>query len=260
VKTLRRIIFTLALLTIAVCGGLLVTNFDPTNPTHRRYSSELVLSTGEAPSDRIGADGERVLGKDLRIIHNEAMIPVSVFCNPRYENTDPPTKNTECVYFSDTIENYRIPDFLTDGYIAESKNSAKLAISYERDYKQIQAFATASAELNRPFYIYVRHNTIVDPEFDALFENIDGGIVYYFATDDYVNPTDLHLLLGIIGGLSIIVIWIGISKIVTFIMPTPKSSVVVPEHKASRKARKAVDDYNDFMRNAGDSARKTLDD
>jgi len=260
VKTLKRAVFTLAILIIIACAGLLITNFDPTNPTNRRYSSEVVLSTGEAPSDEIGWDGERVLSKDLRLTKNDENIPVQAFCNTRFKDSEqPPAKNTECVYYSDTIENYRVPDFYTNNYIAESKNSATLTITQERNYKQIQAFAVASADLKRPLYIYVRHDTRVDSEYYELFDNIDGGIVHYFQTTGYTDQTDFHLLLGIIGGLSIIVIWTGISGIVTFLTPTPKSSVAVPEHKSSRKARQKFDDYDKFMRDAGDNARRTLD-
>lgn len=259
--TLRRIVFSIALAIVVVCAGLLITNFDPNNPTHRRYSSEVVLSTGEAPSDTIGWDGERVLSKDLNHPKNDENIPVLAFCNSRFEESgQPPAKHVECIYFSDAIENYRVPDFYSDDYIAESKNSATLMIGQERNYKQIQAFAIASADLGRPLYIFVRHNTRVDAQYYDLFDNIEGGIIHYFQTTGYTDQTDFYLLLGIIGGLSVIIIWVGISRIVTYFMPTPKSSVVVPEHKASRKARKSFDDYDDFMSNAGDSARRTLDD
>lgn len=260
-KTLRRLVFAIATLVIIVCAGLLITNFDPTNPTHRRYSSETVLSTGDAPSDDIGRDGERVLSKDLGVPRNDADIPVLVVCNTRFKDAPPPAKNTECFFYSDDIENYRVPDFLTDDYIAESKNAEKLLVTQDRDYKQIKAFAVASAGLNRPLYIYVRHNTKVDAEFYELFAGIDGGVIHYFMTKEHVDPIDFYLLLGIVASLSVIILWIVISNIVSFLMPftPPQSSVAIKPHKTSRKAKQSVDEYDKFMRNAGDNARKTLD-
>ncbi len=263
-KKLRSLIFLIATLVIIVCVGLLVTNFDPNNPTQRRYSSERVLSTGEAPSDEIGRSGEDVLEKDLKFTRNDADIPVMVVCNSRYEGTVPPAKNTQCFYFSDAIDNYRVPDFVSDNLIAESKNVRDLLITQERNYQQIQAFALTAKDLNRPLYIYVRHDTRVDPEYHALFHDIDGGIVYYFRTNNHIlDQTDVILLLVIISSLFVMVGWMFITKLMLFIMqrrPKPKSPVAISEHKTSRKARQSVNDYNQFMLDAKDNARRTLDD
>lgn len=60
-----------------------------------------------------------------------------------------------------------------------------------------------------------------------------------------------------------VILWEMVAKFFTFALPIihkPKSSVVVYEHRTSRKARHAVDDYEQFMRSAGDNARNTLDD
>ena len=264
-RNLRRALFVIALLVIVGCATLLITNYDPSNPTHRRYSSRNVKSTGEAPSDEIGRDGEDVLEADLGLTRNDAIIPVQVFCNIKYKDAPPPAKNTECIYFSNTIENYRVPDFLSDDIVAESKNSERLLVTQERNFKQIQAFAEASIALKRPLWIYVRHNTLVDDEYHQLAESTGGRVVKYFVTTNYVNPLDYQLMQIITGALVIIIVLLG-TKVVEgyfrFALPNPykpRSSVGIPQHKASRTAQNSFNDYEQFMRNAGDHARNLLD-
>ncbi len=257
-KTLKRIVFIGAFAVIAICTGLLITNYDPNNPTNRRYSSEPVITQSD-DLNIIGESGENVLSKDLGMLRNEKSKPRQAFCNPEPQNIP---SDIECIFTSNEIENFRIPDFISESYIAESKNARELSVNQERNYKQIRAFALASKETERPLYIYVRHNTEVGQAYYDLYQEfeIDGRIIHYFQTEQaFVDPVDFNLLMGIVGGLSIIVIWTGISGIVTF-KPKPQSSVVVPEHKSSRRARNAVDDYDNFMRSAGDNARRTLDD
>lgn len=260
-KTFRHTAFVLALLTIIVCLGLLLTSYTPFNPTHRRYSSETVLTMGD--SNDIGDSGENVLSKDLGLPRNDEQIPQLIICNTTPKNLP---KNAKCIFNSDEIENYRQPDFVSDEIIAESKNAKRLLISYERDYQQIQEIAIASKALKRPLWLYVRHNTEVAPEYHAIVESTGGRIVYYFATDGYANLIDLiltRILAGALGMMVIVMLWEMVAGIFAFSLPTmhqPKSSVVVHEHKTSRKARHAVDDYEQFVRSAKDNARNTLDD
>ncbi len=65
-KTVRRLLFPLALAGIILCGVLLL-NFTASNPTHRRYSSQTPLTTGQGTGAKIGQDAERILSKDLGI-------------------------------------------------------------------------------------------------------------------------------------------------------------------------------------------------
>lgn len=263
-KTLRRTVFIIALLVIMVCAGLLITAYDPSNPAHRRYSSEVVLGTGQAPSEKIGADGERVLGKDLALSNNNKRNPRKIVCNTRYENQPPPENNTECVVFSDEIKNYRIPDFVSNDFIAESKNVKDLLVTHERDFQQITEIAIAAKTLNKPFWLYVRQTTKVSPEYYTLLDDIQGGIIHYFqTTEPYVDPIDFNLwqIIAIaLGAMVVVLTWELLAKVFAFFTPTPKSSVAISPHKTSRKAKQSVDDYDRFMRNAHDNARKTLDD
>ena len=259
-KTFRRLIFVLALLVTAVSVALLVTNYDPSNPTNRRYSSEVVKTTGD--SNEIGLSGERVLSKDLGLPRNDLETPRLAVCNTNPKNLP---KDTECIYYSDEIENYRVPDFVSSDIIAESKNAKRLLTSYERDYQQIQEIAMASKALNRPLWLYVRNNTLVDTEYREVVESTGGRIVYYFATDGYVNPIDFNLfriLAGALGVMVVVLLWEMLAGFFAFIQrntPKPKSSVAIPVHKTLRNAQNAVDDYERFVRHAGDNARNTLD-
>lgn len=58
------------------------------------------------------------------------------------------------------------------------------------------------------------------------------------------------------------IMWGMPSKIVTFFSPNPnkKSSVAISPHKSSKKAEHSFYEYDRFMRDAGENARKTLDD
>jgi hypothetical protein len=259
-KTFRRTIFLVALLVVIGSLILLLTNYTPFNPTYRRYSSETVVTTGD--SNDIGLSGETVLSKDLSIPRNDDQNPQLVVCNTTPKQLP---QKAKCIYNSDDIENYRVPDFVTDEIIAESKNAKRLLTSYERDYQQIQEIAIAAKALNRPFWLYVRHNTEVAPEYHTIVESTGGRVVYYFATDGYANFIDLFLTRMLAGGLGMIVIvllWKMVAGYFTFSLPTigqPKSSIVVSEHQTSRKARHSVDDYEQFMRNARNNARDTLD-
>ncbi len=259
-KMFRRTLFILAFLVVVGCLALLLTNYTPFNPTHRRYSSQVVLTEGD--SNDIGLSGETVLSKDLDIPRNDEQNPRLIVCNTTPKNLP---KNTKCIYNSDAIENYRVPDFVSDEIIAESKNAKRLLVTYERDYQQIQEIALASIAINRPLWLYVRHDTEVAPEYHDIVESTGGRIVYYFATNGYASLIDLiltRLLAGGLGTMVIVLLWETVAGFFTFSLHKihqPKSSVVVPEHQSSRKARSSVDNYEQFMRNAGNNARNTLD-
>lgn len=260
-KFLRRILLFSALMVIVGCAILLITAYDPSNPTHRRYSSEVVITTGKDKD--IGDSGEEVLSKDLRMPINDRQSPRQVICNTRFENQPPPESNTECILYSDNIVNHRRPDFISleQGIIADSKNRK---IWNKSDIEQIREFAIAAEEFNLTLWIYVRQNTVVADDYHEVVESTGGRIIYYFQTEQpYIDPIDFYLLAGIVGGLGIILIWATIPGITVFFISTPqspKSSIAISPHKSSRKAKQSFDTYDHFMRNASDNARKTLDD
>lgn len=266
-KRLRRLIFWFAFIIIIVSLVLLM-NMTAPNPTGRRYSSQAPLMTGEGTGNQIGADGERVLGIDLKLPNNNKLNPRKALCATKYK-TIPLPKNVTCIVFSEEIENYRIPDFVGDGFIAESKNARLLDITQPRDFAQIQEFAAGAKELDYTLWIFVRTNTSVATEYDQLAQSTGGGLVFYFRNKSFVDPVNKAALLSLTVSLMVIGLVLSLEIIdgirffrFNFNLPMPKgrSSVAIREHKKSRQARKSFDTYDQFKRDALDNARKTLDD
>lgn len=193
-KQLRRIGIIIALILLIVSLGIRA-NLNVSNPTGLRYSSEYPLRTGEGTSGEIGADGERVLSIDLNVINNNHAGQTQCACNtPNYDQA-PPAQCNMCFGFSENIANFRIPDFVTLGYIAESKNVASLQAFQQngdeiRDYQQIRDVVDVALLLDIPFWVYVRVDTEVATEYFDMVEATGGGIVYYFAYDGYVDRTE----------------------------------------------------------------------
>jgi hypothetical protein len=67
----RRFILLVALI-VFIGSSVLLMNVTAPNPTGRRYSSEMPITTGQGTSTSIGADGGRILAKDLRLPNNNA--------------------------------------------------------------------------------------------------------------------------------------------------------------------------------------------
>ena len=193
-KQFRRAGIFIALILLVVSLGIRA-NLNVLNPTGLRYSSEYPLRTGEGTAQEIGTDGERVLAIDLNVINNNRAGQIQCACNtPNYDQS-PPTQCNICFGFSENIENYRIPDFVTLNYIAESKNVASLQAFRQngeeiRDYQQIRDIVDVALLLDLPFWVYVRVDTEVAPEYLDLVEATGGGIVYYFAYDGYIDPAE----------------------------------------------------------------------
>ena len=189
-KRLRRIVLSFALL-LFVISIILLMNITAPNPTHRRYSSEMPLTKG-SPNE-IGSDGERILSNDLRLPNNNSSGQRQCICGSN-------SASTSCniciaqIPMSMTKTNrntYRIPDFVSNDFIADSKNEQGLLyMGNPHDTEQIRDFVVASLLTNRRLYIYVRMNTIVSPEFVQLVESTGGAVVPYFTVSGYVDPVD----------------------------------------------------------------------
>lgn len=207
-KLLRRLGLLLAI-------GLLVTSFaisaniNVQNPTGRRYSNQHPLRTGDGTAQEIGADGERVLASELGIPNNNQAGQLQCACNEFRYAQAPPNNCNACFGYSTNIDNFRIPDFVAEDYLAESKNVRELLAvqgngETTRDYLQIRDLADVAIILELPLWVYVRVDSDVDSAYADIVNPTGGGIVYYFAYEGYKHPANqLAQTIGIVAIFSI---------------------------------------------------------
>lgn len=251
-KKLRRIAFVLAFAAFIGCVILLL-NFTAPNPTGRRYSSRVILTSGNPQT--VGRDAENVLGLDLRLPNNNDPDQRQCICgNPSYANTG---DCRVCLAISASIDTYRIPDFVAPGFIAEAKNRAGLPYS-GRDADQISDFVIASQALNRPLWLYIRVNTDLDPSYMEMVEATGGGVVRYFATADYADPVDTGARNGVVVSIVILagtIFWSALgSGGVRVASPRPRGPQS-PLDKALKSSERAAS----FGKSATDRLRSKLD-
>jgi len=162
---LRRVLLILSVV-LTVGALLFFLNFTATNPTGRRYSSQMPILQG-SPND-IGASAEIILADDLGVPKNNA--------------------NFDGV----------IPDFITEGYMGESKNCADLPCEYRGQFEKL---LTLAADSGRPLWIYTRVDTRIPADMMAQVAATGGAIIPYFTVPGYVDPLDqwawASLLVGI---------------------------------------------------------------
>jgi|GEM_PF-546954 len=204
---MRPIRFGLLILSLCAFIGcfVLLLNITAPNPTHRRYSSWMPLTTGRKMSNQIGLEGEQVLSDDLGIPRNDLMDERQCFC--RDANVTPLNCKRCAAHYAGLVISRR-PDFVTDRLIVESKN-VKLLDQDRRDpLGQISDYTAVALALGRPLWLYVRVNTDVDEKFYQLAESTGGGVVPYFTVPGYVDPVDANARGGLLasGALSSFVI------------------------------------------------------
>jgi hypothetical protein len=258
IALIRRILI-IPSLAFVIVGLILFSNFTFTNPTWRRYSSE-IIDTNASPNS-IGLQGETILANDLHLsLTNERSTNPACICNIRYEGTTPPSQCYVCVAHSESVANHRIPDIVADGFFAESKNARQLVVSYERDYEQIQEMASVATEINRPLWIYVRTNSYVDHQFNDIARSTGGGVVYYFRDGYYADPIDqIAKILLIVGGSGIVLI-MGLEVWRWLHSQSPDE----PEEGADAidevdNAADVVDETENYMRRIERLSRKEID-
>jgi hypothetical protein len=254
-KRIRRILLTLFQL-IAVASILLLLNVTAPNPTHRRYSSEMPITTGQAGPQEIGASAERILSNDLRLPNNNDADQLQCICSSTSDVRRSYCR--ACLAVVQSVSNYRIPDFVGPDFIAESKNTQGLLYA-GREVDQIRDFVTASLMMRRPLWLYVRTNTDVAPEFAALVNSTGGGIVHYFTVPGYADPIDstarAGLIVAIIGIISLIVLGRRSQRRPVSI-PAPKQPFINdPLGKAVRKTETA----ETFMQRSKQHHRDRID-
>lgn len=254
-RRLRQFLLLVASLVLLVCIVLLL-NFTAPNPTGRRYSSETVDITGS--SYDIGLSGERVLSKDLRLPRNEEIGQQQCICNLLNTQDSRPNQCRSCFASITTTASYRLPDFVSDRFIADSKNEKRLTPS---DPTQITDYALVALELKRPLWLYVRTDTFVRAEYTQLAEATGGGVVYYFTTPGYVDPIDQLAFRGAALSLGVI----GIIQLVPRLPRKRRKQSAQPQapppprDKVGDKLHRKVADMESFAKQGKDRARRTID-
>lgn len=189
-KRIRRTTMFSALISMLI-GLALLANFTAPNPTGRRYSSEMPVTTGQGNSNQIGISAERVLSKDLSVPRNDDPDQLQCLCSSP-SVTPPLNQCRSCMAFAPLTSDggYRRPDFVATGFIAESKNVQNLLYSQADRVDQIGDYVIGSRTLDLPLWLYTRVNTTLSPEFYRMVESTGGGVVSYFTVPGYVDPVD----------------------------------------------------------------------
>jgi hypothetical protein len=251
-KFLRRLLFVISLIIAALCIVVLL-NFTATNPTGRRYSSASPVMTGDAQA--IGLSGEEILARDLRLPRNDAPDQRQCICNNPNVSTGANDCRV-CITSDASISTYRRPDFISDRFIAESKNRQNLLYTHTDQIDQITDYVTAAQLLKRPLWLYTRVDTRLDAEFYRLVEATGGGIVPYFTTAGYVDPVDQAARSGLIVSLVLLAltgIWeIGARQVRTGSAPKAPQD-------ASARSQAKTDAAGDFVKSAKERAQRKID-
>jgi hypothetical protein len=262
-KRLVRLITILSV--ICIIGSIvLLLNFTAPNPTGRRYSSEMPLTTGQASSQSIGISGETILGRDLRLPNNNDSGETQCICG----NSSQPKAGIcrACLAVLPALStSYRKPDFVGNGFIAESKNEQDLLYS-GREVSQINDYVLAAILMKAQLWVFVRVDTDVAPEFTRLVESTGGGIAYYFTVPGYADPTDsaankFLLVSGVFLGLKVGWWWTGrwkmISKMLVWSPKSPRAPRQ-PRDPASRVLHK-TEAAEDFAKRRKDRERQKIE-
>ncbi|MDX2138714.1 MAG: hypothetical protein SF123_11525 [Chloroflexota bacterium] len=186
-RRIRRFVMLILLLAVVASTALLLDVTAP-NPTGRRISSAPVptISSGLS-AQQIGRAAEDVLARDLGVPRNDQSDQRQCFChNARHAGS--PDCNT-CALILASIDTSRRPDFITDRYIVEAKNRQDMLYTHADLAGQLQDYADAARALGRPLWLFVRVDTRLSPEFEQIVAATGGGVVYYFATEGYTDPT-----------------------------------------------------------------------
>jgi hypothetical protein len=186
VKRAVRVVFNIALITF-IASILLLLNITAPNPTHRRYSSQMPLTTGQGNGKAIGDSAEIILSADLRLPNNNAADQRQCLCK-NISSTNGKACNL-CLQVNDLQLDFRVPDFIAPDFMAESKNTQNLLYT-GREYDQISDYALAAKLLNRPLWVYIRVDTTVAPDFYDIVHSTGGNVVPYFTVPGYVDPVD----------------------------------------------------------------------
>lgn len=256
-KSIRWIVFLVAVLALVLCIVLLL-NITASNPTGRRYSSQMPLVTGQGSAEAIGRSGEDILARDLQLPNNNAVDQRQCLCQGA---TSPNPKDCNlCIPVSSLTSTFRIPDFIADSYIAESKNAQNLMYT-GREVDQINDYVLAAKELRRPLWLFIRVDTLVAPEFEQIVESTGGDVVGYFTVPGYSDPIDDVARKGVVASILVIsslslLEWRARHRLAK---PASPQKPVSPDRDPINTARKKVETAEDFARRTKERARSTID-
>lgn len=181
-RHIRRIILVASFISIIICFVLLL-NFTAPNPTGRRYSSQTPMGIS---SNEKGDAGESILSMDLRLPHNGSSDQRRCLCNSSVVGI--PSECRVCLVSMPLTSNqFRIPDFVAPTFIAEAKNARRLN---QDQFEQIKEYSSAALLLGKPLWLFVRMDTYLGEDFNALVMSTGGNVVYYFTAIGYVDPVD----------------------------------------------------------------------
>lgn len=176
-----RYLLLLIALVVLIISVVLLLDFTASNPTGRRFSSgtvDLSLSNQEK-----GRQGEQIVAEDLGIPSNDTGARACLCHTP---NPSPVACNS-CFAQVEQLTQDRRPDFITAKYIVEVKNHQNLLYNSGRDWQEIGDYAIGARELAIPLWVFVRTDTEVAPQLDALVESTGGQVVHYLAVPGYVD-------------------------------------------------------------------------
>ncbi|MCD4684672.1 MAG: hypothetical protein K8S97_01885 [Anaerolineae bacterium] len=249
--TIRRGLLLLIILVLIVCVVLLA-NITASNPTHRRYSSAAPVMGNGASNQEVGWSAEVILAQDLSLANNNDSTQRQCICTPG--STPPLSQCRTCITtLPDLITaTYRIPDFVSSSYLADSKNVAQLSQTQTREFQQIQDYAAAARKLDVPLWIFVRTDTDVDAAYYDMVESTGGGIVRYFTAPDYHDPMDRAARGGLIVSVPLL-IGLGWWEFRTW-RPKPK-----PPGNVLVRSEIAVDQVDTFAKDTKDRIQSKLD-
>ncbi len=195
----RRILLVPAVMVLVICG-LLLMNFTAPHPTGRRYSSaDPVQVAAELNIIQPGMAAEEVLSWDLGVPRNDSDEGErACICNESRQGETPPGRCHLCVAYHPDVS-VAIPDFITDSYIADSKEYRSAILSTD---EQIRNFLLAAELLERPLYIYMPHpdtgNIRVSDRTRELIAATGGGVIPYFVYAGYADPVDRFATIGLV--------------------------------------------------------------
>lgn len=259
---LRRIVFVIMAIgaITVIISGVILLNFTAPNPTGRRYSSETPITTGGGNSQAIGLSGERILAKDLRAERNDLPTELKCFCSTTARNSQPPLNECRvCMAYAMIEATYRRPDFITNTFIAESKNVQQMLYTQADRVAQISDYVLSARTLNLPLYLYTRVDTRLDEEFVQLVESTGGAVVPYFTVPGWVDPVDAgaRTALAIGGGL----ILGGAAFLALFGTGNKEKAKKVPitPRDPINKAIDRIEDTQEFGKKTTEQTRDKLD-
>jgi hypothetical protein len=241
-RRIRRILALLAFVSLVIFLALLL-NFTAPNPTGRRYSSQMPLTTGQGRNEDIGGDAERILAVDLRLPNNNDSDQRQCICGA--SAAAPPRECRSCVVSLPSVQTFRRPDFVAPGFIAESKNRLSLPIGDRELGEQLEDYASAARALGRPLWLYVRVDSEVDPDYISLVEATGGGLVRYFTVPGYVDPVDEAARKGLIGSGAVLAV-LSLPEIAALLKLRQPATGPRSAHQTARKAAHHVEVLETF--------------